>query len=71
MTFKTVCIFYKKFTEKPYSSFGFTTLASGISSRFRKNPLETTKKSIISIDDKIKEEKQKYDINSEATKMSV
>ena len=37
---------------------------------FRKNPLERIQKSIITIDDKIKDEKLQYDINREAAKLS-
>ena len=47
-----------------------TILASYNSSRFRNNLLETISKLIMTIDDKIKDEKLQYDINREAEKIS-
>ena len=47
-----------------------TILASYNSSRFRNNLLETISKLIMTIDDKIKDEKLQYDINREAEKVS-
>ena len=46
------------------------TLASDSSSRFRKNLLEKMLKLIMTIDDKFRDEKQQYDINREAAKIS-
>ena len=45
-----------------------TTLALDNSLRFRKNLLERIQKLIMTIDDKIKDEKLQYDINREAAK---
>ena len=62
---------YKKCTWKPYSFlFIGITLVSCNSSRFRKNLLEKIWKLIITIDDKIKDEKLQYNINREAAKIS-
>ena len=47
-----------------------TTPASDNPLRLRKNLLERIEKLIMKIDDKIKDEKLKYDINREAAKMS-
>ena len=47
-----------------------TTLASDYSSRFRNNLLERMQELIMTIDDKIKDEKLQYDINREAVKIS-
>ena len=47
------------------------TLASYNPSRFRKNLSETIAILIITIDDKIRDEKLQYDINGEAPKISV
>ena len=70
MTFKTLWIFIKN-TAKPYSFLVIDTiLASYNSSRFRNNLLETISKLIMTIDDKIKDEKLQYDINREAEKVS-
>ena len=70
MTFKTLWIFIKN-TAKPYSFLVIDTiLASYNSSRFRNNLLETISKLIMTIDDKIKDEKLQYDINREAAKVS-
>ena len=48
----------------------YTTLASNNSSRFRKNLLERIWKLIMTNDDKVKDEKLKYNINREAVNMS-
>ena len=48
-----------------------TTLASDTSSRFRQNVLEAIFKLIITIDDKIRDEKLQCDINREAAEISV
>ena len=60
---------YKHYTAKPYS-FLVTdaTLASDNPLRFRKNLLERIKQLIMTIDDKIRDEKLQYDINREAVK---
>ena len=61
---------YKKGTSKPYSFLVIdTSLASDNSSRFRKNLLERIQL-IMTIDDKIKDEKLQYDINREGAKIS-
>ena len=58
---------YKKYTAKPHS-FWVTdaTLASNNSSGFRKNLLERIKKLVMTIDDKIKDDKLQCDIKREA-----
>ena len=62
---------YKKYTTEPYSFFVIhTTLLSDSSSRFRKKLLGTIQKLIMTIDNKIKDEKLQYDINREAAKIS-
>ena len=48
-----------------------TTLASDTSSRFRQNILEAIFKLVITIDDKIRDEKLQCDINREAAEISV
>ena len=54
---------YKKSTAETYSFLVIaTTLPSDNSSCFRNNLLETTQKLIITIDYKIKDEKQQYGI---------
>ena len=58
----------KKCTSKPYSVL-VTTLSPDNSLRFRKNIVKRIKKLIITIDDKINEEKLQCDINRKATKM--
>ena len=60
---------YKHYTAKPYS-FLVTdaTLASDNPLCFRKNLLERIKQLIMTIDDKIRDEKLQYDINREAVK---
>ena len=61
----------KKCTAKPYSVLVIdTTPASDNFSPFRKNLLERIEKLIMTIDDKIKDEKPKCDINREAAKIS-
>ena len=60
----------KKGTSKPYSFQVIdTSLASDNSSLFRKNLLERIQL-IMTIDDKIKDEKLQYDINREGAKIS-
>ena len=62
---------YKKSTAKPYSFLVIeTALASDNSSRFRENLLERIQKLIMTIDDKIRDEKVQYNINREAAKIS-
>ena len=61
---------YKKCTAKPYSFLVIDTTASDNSLRFRKNLVERIKKLIMTIDDKIEDEKLQYDISIEATKIS-
>ena len=62
---------YKKCTAKPYyfSVIIDTTLTSGNSSRFRKNLPERISKLIITIDDKIRDERVQYHINRVAAKI--
>ena len=63
---------HKKCTSKPYYVLViYTTLALDNSSRFRKNLLERIYKLIMTIDDKIKDEKLQYDTYREAAKRSV
>ena len=47
-----------------------TTLASNNSSRFRKDVLQRILKLVITIDDKIRDEKLQYDIKREAVEIS-
>ena len=47
-----------------------TTLASNNPSRFRKNVLQRILKLVITIDDKIRDEKLQYDIKREAVEIS-
>ena len=62
---------YKNSTVEPYSFLDIdTTLASNNYSRFRKNLLETIQRIIMTIDDKVKNEKLQYHINREAAKVS-
>ena len=57
---------YKKCTAKPCSFLVIdTTLATDNSSRFRKNLLKIIQKLIMTIDDKITNDKLQYDINRE------
>ena len=61
--------FYKKSTAEPDSFLVIDIpLPSDNSSRFRENLLETIWKSIMTNDDKIKDEKLQYDINREEAK---
>ena len=62
---------YKNSTVEPYSFLDIDTiLASNNYSRFRKNLLETIQRIIMTIDDKVKNEKLQYHINREAAKVS-
>ena len=62
---------YEKFTSKPYSFFVIdATPGSDNLSSFRKNLLERIQKLIMTIDDKIKDEKLQYDTNRWAAKVS-
>ena len=62
---------YKKCTAKPYSFLIIdTTLASDNPLRFRKELSGRIYKIIMTIDDKIRDEKLQYNINREAAKMS-
>ena len=47
-----------------------TTLASNNPSRFRKNVLQRILKLVITIDDKIRDEKLQYDVKREAVEIS-
>ena len=61
--------FYKKSTAEPYSFLVIDIpLPSDNSSRFTENLLETISNSIMTNDDKIKDQKLQYDINREAAK---
>ena len=63
---------YKKYTGKPYSFLAVdATLASDNPSPFRENLLERIWKLIMTINDKIRDEKLQYDIYKEAAKVSV
>ena len=58
-------------TVKPYSFLVIaTTLASDNLLRFKKNLIKRTYKLTMTFDDKIKDEKVKYDIDREAAKIS-
>ena len=61
---------YKKCTEKPYFLIIDTALVQDNLSRFRKNLTERIWKLVMTINDKIKEEKLQHDINREAAKIS-
>ena len=62
---------YKKCTAKPYSILViYVTLASDNPLCFRKNLAERILKLIMTIDDKLRDEKFQYDINREARKTS-
>ena len=62
---------YKICTEKQYSFWVIdTTFASDTPVRFRKNLLERIYRPIMTIDDKIRDEKLQYDIKREAAKIS-
>ena len=63
---------YKKCTAKPNSCLVIdATFASDYPLRFIKNLSERIEKLIMTIDDKIREEKLQYDINRAAAKISV
>ena len=63
---------YKKCTAKPYLFLVINiTLAPYNSSHFRKNLLERIKKFIISIDDKVIDEKRQYNISRVAATLKV
>ena len=69
--FKDFMNLYKKCTAKPYSFLVIdATLASDNPLRFRKNLSERIQKLIMTIDDKIRDEKLEYNINREAAKIS-
>ena len=69
--FRDFIYLYKKCTAKPYSCLVIdATLSSDNPSHFRKNLLRRTKNLIMTIDDKIRDEKLQYDINREAAKIS-
>ena len=69
--FQDLMNLYKNCTAKPYSFLViYTTLASDNSSRFRNNLSGRIQKLIITIEDKVKDEKLQYDINGEAAKLS-
>ena len=62
---------YKKCTAKQYSFLVIdTTLALDNPLRFRKNLLEIIQKIIMTIDNKIRDEKLEHDISREAAKIS-
>ena len=62
---------YKRCTSKTYSFLvNDTTLASDNPLRYRCNLLERVYKLIMTIEDKIRDEKLQYDINREAAKIS-
>ena len=62
---------YKECTAKPYSFLGIdATLALDNSSCFRKNLLKGILKLIMTIDNKIRDEKLQYNINREVAKIS-
>ena len=62
---------YKKCTKKPYSFLVIdTTLAPDNPFCFRENLSERIQKLIMTIDDKIRDEKLQYDIKREAAKLS-
>ena len=62
---------YRTSTAKRYSFLVIdTTLPSDYSLLFRKNLLETIQKLIMTIDDKIRNEKLQYDVNRQAARIS-
>ena len=70
--FQDLHYLYKKSTTEPYSFLVIdATLSSDNSSRFRKKLLGTISKLIMTIDDKIKDEKLQYDIKREVAIISV
>ena len=69
--FKYLMNLYKKYTAKPHSFLVIdATLAWDNTSCFRKHVLERTLKLMVTIDDKIRDEKLQYDINREEAKIS-
>ena len=69
LAFKTLLILKKKCTVKPYSFLLIdNSLASDNPLRFRRNLSERIQKLIMTIDDKIRDQKLQYDINREAAK---
>ena len=69
--FKDFINLYKKCTAKPYSFLVIdATLASDNPLRFRKNISERIQKLMMTVDDKIRDEKLQYNINREAAKIS-
>ena len=72
IAFKEFMNLYKKCTANPYSFLVIdATLASDNPLRFRKNFLERIEKLIITTDDKIGDEKLKYDINRKAASIII
>ena len=68
--FKNVIYFYKKYTAKPYYFLVIdNTLELANPLRFRKNLPHRTKKQIMTIDGKIRDEKLPHDINRETAKI--
>ena len=71
MDLKTLRIFTKKCTPKPNSFLAIdTTLTLDNPLRFRRSLLERIWKLIVTIDDKIRDEKLQHDINREEAKIS-
>ena len=63
---------YEKFTTKSHSFlFNDTNLASDNTLRFRYSLLEKVLKVIMAIDEKIRDEKLQYNINTEAAKIAL
>ena len=63
---------YRKYSSEPYSFLvNDTTLLSGNPLSFRKNLFRITYNKIMTIEDQIRDEKLQYDINGDATKISV
>ena len=63
---------YKKYITKPYSfSVNGTTLATDNPLHFRNNVSERIQTLIMTIDDKIRDEKLPYDINRDAEKNDI
>ena len=69
--FRVILTLYQKCPTKPYSSLVIhATFASGKPLRFRKNLLNGIQKLILTIDDKVRNEKLQYNIDREVTKIS-
>ena len=69
--FKDFMKIYKKCTAEPYSFLvNYTTLPSDDPLRFRKNLFRIMYNKIMTIEDKIKDEKLQYDIDREAAEIS-